>query len=677
MAVRHTLVAFAAITLFGGFAFAAPPVDATNHEGVALPSLDVRSVSPWVDPDGTWKVRFGTASLPLGATLTYAIRQPLSGNDVAVRTELKRLAGEPTNGSGLQGPKTVAVSSLPTADGVAELDVAIRGSSSSNDRAFLPNAGIHPVVITVNSLDGSSVARQVLFLNRLPSGTSRSPILVGLLTPRPTSRVTFARDGSVRLDDATRGSIESLIAQLDALGSTASSVVVPPEEVAALVTSPDPADQDQLRRLRSAVGAHSVIRAPWADLHLESWATYGSLGDLETSLVQGQQGVATALGAHVDTVTWPTDPTVGPNAVSSLTQAGVRRVIVDPSRLTASRQVGSENPYGKRFTLGGSRGATLDALAVDPDVRDLLHTKEQPATALNLAMTELLASWFGSSTGHRGAVIAIDDATPTDTVAALAAMLDDVEGAPIHAASIDQVFHDTDSFTTRTNGRSSNVVRTLSPTSGAIDVRGLSRTLATLRDHVGAFRSIFGADDPSVTTVANLMATAQDRSLSAAEQAGYASDASHRIDADLHKISVPKPRSLTVTARQANIPLRFTNDLNRDARVRLHLRSPRLEFSSGQVRTLVLKPGTTRIDVPVRVQASGQFLLTVELRSADDELVIAAGRQSIRSTAFSGVGLILSGGALVVLVVWWIRTLRTRTVERTDERLPEAEEADR
>ena len=42
----------------------------------------------------------------------------------------------------------------------------------------------------------------------------------------------------------------------------------------------------------------------------------------------------------------------------------------------------------------------------------------------------------------------------------------------------------------------------------------------------------------------------------------------------------------------------------------------------------------------------------------DGSLTISTSRQRIRSTTFSGVGLVLSGGALLVLLVWWFRTHR-------------------
>ena len=673
MALRRALFTLLAIVSLAGSPWATEPSQAETQP---VGRLDVVSVSPWVDADGVWEVRFRPGSLPEGSTLTYSIRQPLTGSETAVRSELQRLVAGTSDGAALQGPKTVALSALAAPDGLLTLDLPIRSSSSSNDRAFLPNAGIHPIVITIDAADGTLEVRQVLFLNRLPIGAARTPMLIGLIAPL-SSPVMFARDGSITIDAATRRSTEQLITLLGSVDSLPVSVAPSPELLVALAASPDPKDQTLLARLRSAVGNRNTIRAPWAPVHLESWATTGSLADLQASLLQGQDAVKNQLGVDVDGSTWPADPAVGPNAIQSLSEAGVKRIVLDPSRLAGSRQLGAESAFDKTFTVNGSKGASLQAIAIDPDVAELLRSSDNPAISVNAALSELLGPWFASGSGRRGAVLTLDETLPAPVLDAMVTALSAAGPSPIRVSAINDVFDGIDAYSTRTNGRSSPLVRTVTTPGGVTDVRAVSRGLDRLRSRFAAFSSTFATTDPSVTLVGRLMAEAQHEGLTTEQQNAYVTDAGARITGDLHKISVPKPRSLTVTARDASLPLRFTNELPRDAHVRLHLRSPRLEFETGQVKVLTLKPGTTRIDVPVRVQASGQFLLTVELRSADDSLVIATGRQSVRSTAFSGVGLILSGGALLVLVVWWIRTLRAKGAERSEGQHPGAEPAER
>jgi beta-lactamase regulating signal transducer with metallopeptidase domain len=62
----------------------------------------------------------------------------------------------------------------------------------------------------------------------------------------------------------------------------------------------------------------------------------------------------------------------------------------------------------------------------------------------------------------------------------------------------------------------------------------------------------------------------------------------------------------------------------------------------------------------------------VSVRSPAGGLQLSSGEVEVRSTATSVVGIVLSLGAVVVLVVWWIRTSRKRRALRRDQ---EAEDA--
>ena len=95
----------------------------------------------------------------------------------------------------------------------------------------------------------------------------------------------------------------------------------------------------------------------------------------------------------------------------------------------------------------------------------------------------------------------------------------------------------------------------------------------------------------------------------------------------------------------------------------------RLEIEGGNSRQLVLQPGLTKVDLPVVARTSGQFEIGVEMRTSDGNLVISRTDIRVRSTAFSGVGLFLGGGALAFLALWWIirGTLRRGPTSRADD----------
>mgnify|MGYP000906990863 CR=1 FL=1 len=136
------------------------------------------------------------------------------------------------------------------------------------------------------------------------------------------------------------------------------------------------------------------------------------------------------------------------------------------------------------------------------------------------------------------------------------------------------------------------------------------------------------------------------------------------VHADFARVNAPPARSFTVTSRQASLPLQFTNQLPRPVRVRVRFVSTRLTVRGGSVQTLTLRPGVTPVRLPVTVRTSGQFRLVITVSTPDGGVNLHQSVMSIRSTAFSGVGLVLSIAAAAFLVVWWIRTLRRERQER-------------
>jgi hypothetical protein len=59
----------------------------------------------------------------------------------------------------------------------------------------------------------------------------------------------------------------------------------------------------------------------------------------------------------------------------------------------------------------------------------------------------------------------------------------------------------------------------------------------------------------------------------------------------------------------------------------------------------------------VQARTSGAFPLRVRLLSPDGSLTLVQSRFTVRSTAASGVGIVLSTGAGGFLLLWWARHL--------------------
>ena len=90
-------------------------------------------------------------------------------------------------------------------------------------------------------------------------------------------------------------------------------------------------------------------------------------------------------------------------------------------------------------------------------------------------------------------------------------------------------------------------------------------------------------------------------------------------------------------------------------RVRVQVDSDKLEFPRGDTLDYELSRRNTTRQFSVRARTAGTFPLRVVVTSPDGALVLGESRVTIRSTAASGVGVVLSVGALLLLLTWWAR----------------------
>jgi hypothetical protein len=127
-----------------------------------------------------------------------------------------------------------------------------------------------------------------------------------------------------------------------------------------------------------------------------------------------------------------------------------------------------------------------------------------------------------------------------------------------------------------------------------------------------------------------------------------------------------------LTSPKAQLPLTVLSAPSLRARVELRLSSQRLIFRQSfppegkcrvptpttEVCDLTLTTQNTTIKIPVESRSSGVFPLDVSLWTPDGSQLLARDRDTIRSTAVSGVGVVLIGMAVVSLGLWWARDLR-------------------
>ncbi|MDA8291736.1 MAG: DUF6049 family protein, partial [Actinomycetota bacterium] len=124
-------------------------------------------------------------------------------------------------------------------------------------------------------------------------------------------------------------------------------------------------------------------------------------------------------------------------------------------------------------------------------------------------------------------------------------------------------------------------------------------------------------------------------------------------------LSISGGRTVTLTSRTGQIPVTIVSTSPYPIHALVEVRDSALSFPDGAGPLAVtFTTKTTAREYKVTTRTSGASRLDVVVRSPVGGVVLLSGAFTIRSTAVSGVAVTLSIGALLVLLVWWLRSVR-------------------
>jgi hypothetical protein len=132
------------------------------------------------------------------------------------------------------------------------------------------------------------------------------------------------------------------------------------------------------------------------------------------------------------------------------------------------------------------------------------------------------------------------------------------------------------------------------------------------------------------------------------------------LDAIATAIEMPETFTFTLTGRSSELDLRIINTGDTELAVVLEPESSKLAFPDGAV-SIVLNPGLNVIRVPVQTLTNGTFPVTVSAQTPTGAVQIGEPLTlTARVNAVTGLGQVLTVGALLVLLSWWYGHLRGR-----------------
>jgi hypothetical protein len=138
------------------------------------------------------------------------------------------------------------------------------------------------------------------------------------------------------------------------------------------------------------------------------------------------------------------------------------------------------------------------------------------------------------------------------------------------------------------------------------------------------------------------------------------------LDAVGAAIDAPQQFTFTLTGRHSQIRLRFGNSGDTPLLVRVRVSSTKLAFPDDDVEVELAANAITDVEVDVTALSNGTFPVAVEVFTPLGGAVGQPVPLTARVNAISGLGKVLTGGALLVLLTWWLSHFRRRRRTRLE-----------
>ncbi|MDQ3973825.1 MAG: DUF6049 family protein, partial [Actinomycetota bacterium] len=364
---------------------------------------------------------------------------------------------------------------------------------------------------------------------------------------------------------------------------------------------------------------------------------------------------------------WPPDG-LDPPTLDEAVGVGIHAVILSEGQLDIPVERSLPFSPSPVRRLRSGTGASVHVLVPDPWIEQLLASSadEGPALAAQRILAETAAVYFErpNASAARGLLLAPPQvwAPPPGMLELLVA---DLAQAPwVRPTTVGELVDTV---------RASSEPLTLDYPSAAREREldsGYVDGLRAARSGLGALTDLLTGTDPTPGHFDRLLLTAASVHYRSPplQREGRAmirtvADAAAQL---YGSVTVAGGLPVTMTSVEGPVPVTLRNAAGVPLRVQVRLDSTRFAFPDGAVQTADVEPLSTAT-LTFRARAltpGGTSPLRVIVHDAVGERTLTTGTVVVRSTAYSPVALVLTGGAGLFLLAWWLRDVRRRLGER-------------
>lgn len=625
--------------------------------------LDLRSQTTWWAPGGPFSLGLAAqAERPDELVVAASIHRSVGSRIEFAQAVQGRLPRRP-----LEDIPPVALAELPLDD---------NGDRTFSFTPSLSGEGVYPVRIELRSANGGPpLDSLVTFLLNTVAPTMGRRLAVATVVPLHAPPAVQP-DGQVAIDDERAEELAELARSVDRHPDVGLTLAATPESMEALQVSAREQDRATLESFVRALRLRQLLAGSYVPTNLTAMLEAGLQGEVAAQLSAGTDALRRIFTVNPTLNTRLVDERLSDSAMAYLQSQGVERLVVPEGLLEPAVR---NTTLAETFDLGPrvepSSGTGLRLRTAMADGGFLAHfAGRSPVLGAHTLLADLAVVYLDSPGAARGVVVSPGRTwKPSGEFTDI--LLTGLASSPVlEGVTLDGLFDNTPVATpqaapgarpARAPRAERNLVRRIGPAppdSPSTSLPGAE--VRSTRRRLEAFASALEPANPVLARIDLTLLATPSVDLRSRARAKYLQGAREQIDAELAGLSMPQNRSITLTAREGEIPITVTNTLGYPVRAVLRVESDTLDFPQGASQELALVRRNTTLPIMVRAQASGSFPLRVRLQSPAGNLMLASSRFTVRSTAVSGVGTALSVGAALFLLVWWGNHLRVRRSRR-------------
>jgi hypothetical protein len=666
---------------------AAPRAGAVHLAPFVLDDQSEWVVAPKAPGSATFHIGITARRAPSNATV-QAILYPR----LRTRYDFEHVVRSGPRGTPVSSTSPVPLSSLladPRAPAGVSLDLSVvpTASSGQGERLGLGCApptgsgtctGVYPVVVELQHASGGVVDRFTTFLTYV-AGKSSHQLELAWVVPvtAPVSispNASSPANGIRALTPAQASALEGLIAEVRAAPSVPVTLDVSPETLQALKRAGPSgrAADSELSALSVSSAADQVLASSYVPIDLGALEGAG-----EPTEVVAQMAAGATVLRHLRIRTtggsspWVQSGPVGNDIAGGLSRIGAHELVLPSVDLAPTANATTSGTWASTFSLSLAHGGSaVSVQAAETDTwldGQFADLHGDPALAATQLLADLAMIHFErpNTTAVRGMVALPPLRWLADGVFDRV-LFEGLSQNPVVLPVTLSTF-----FATVTADGTRHLLKT---GGGPVLRHSLARSISRARLRLSNFDDAVAHHPPVTAELDDLLLASEAENLTSGRQANGVSAFERVITKQLSLVTLATPRTFTLTARTGWIPITVESRATYTVEGTLSVSGNKFTFPRNGARHFMrLDHATNSRRVYVLARTSGDLPLHVTFTSPNGRLVIARGLLTVRSTATSVVGIVLTAVALAILLTWWARTWRSG--RRRRRRLQRAGEA--